>query len=396
MRAPVSPAILATQTPPVMQARRWAQALKTPADKPLIALSQAAPMEPPPEGLRQAMADALLSAPSTHIYGPALGAEPLRQTVADHWARDYGGDVSGENVAITAGCNLAFAATINTIAGPGDEVIVPVPWYFNHKMWLDMASVNTVPLATGTRLLPDPERAQKLITNKTKAIVLVSPNNPAGVEYPAPLIEAFFDLAQRNGLALIIDETYRDFGSRPPGDTAWPHQLFERADCFETFIQLYSFSKAYRMTGHRLGAIVASPERLAQIEKFLDTVQICAPQVAQVGALWGMENLADWLAAERLEVRKRHQRVLDGFSKLPGWRVAASGAYFAYVEHAFDISAEDAAKELVTKAGLLTLPGSMFAPTQDASAQRYLRFAFANASLRTLDEVFDRLSRLGL
>ena len=83
-----------------------------------------------------------------------------------------------------------------TLAGAGDEVILPTPWYFNHKMWLDMTGVRTVPLPTGATLVPDPEAAAALIGTRTRAIVLVSPNNPGGAEYPPEVIRAFHDLAR--------------------------------------------------------------------------------------------------------------------------------------------------------------------------------------------------------
>jgi aspartate/methionine/tyrosine aminotransferase len=179
-----------------------------------------------------------------------------------------------------------------TIAGPGDAVILPLPYYFNHKMWLDMAGVATQLLPTGDDLMPDPGRAASLITPQTRAIVLVSPNNPGGVAYPPALIRAFFELARARGLALIVDETYRDYLD---SDGA-PHDLFADPDWDDTLVHLYSFSKAYRLTGHRVGALMASEARLAEVEKFLDTVAICPPQVGQIGALWGMRNLSDWLA----------------------------------------------------------------------------------------------------
>ncbi|MBN8211258.1 aminotransferase class I/II-fold pyridoxal phosphate-dependent enzyme, partial [Bacillus sp. NTK071] len=85
---------------------------------------------------------------------------------------------------------------------------------------------------------------------RTKAITLVSPNNPGGVEYPPELLAAFADLARRHGIALIVDETYRDFHTQDGP----PHGLFADPDWDDTFIHLYSFSKAYRLTGHRVGA----------------------------------------------------------------------------------------------------------------------------------------------
>lgn len=371
---PLNPALAATFAPPVMEARRWLSGVSFPADRPLINVSQAAPVDPPPEGLRRAIADAALHRPDAHLYGPVLGNTDLRDAVAAQFSAAYGGALTGANVAITQGCNQAFCAVMATLAGQGDQVIVPTPWYFNHKMWLDMAGVTTVPLPCGADMLPDPDHAAALITPATRAIVLVTPNNPSGAEYPADLVGRFFDLAQAHGIALVVDETYRDFGSR---DGA-PHDLLTRPDWDRTLIQLYSFSKAYRLTGHRVGAIVAGIDRLEQVEKFLDTVAISPSQLGQIGAVWGMENLQDWLAGERAEILARRAAAAAALGALPGWTLKSAGAYFAWVEHPFDESSADLARRMVRDAGVLALPGTMFTPDSDASGARHLRIAFAN------------------
>ncbi len=284
--------------------------------------------------MRRAIAEAALNDPSAHLYGPVLGREALCEEIAAQWSEAYGGEIRPGQVGITQGCNQAFCAALATIAGTGDEVILPTPWYFNHKMWLDMAGVTTVPLACGPGMIPEAEAAGRLITPRTRAIVLVSPNNPSGAEYPAETLTAFRDLARRHGLALIVDETYRDFDSR----AGRPHDLFADPDWGDVLIQLYSFSKAYRLTGHRVGAIVAGEARLAEVEKFLDTVAICPNQLGQIAALWGMRNLRQWVAGERAEILARRAAMEAGFSALPGWKLLGCGAYFAYVEHPFSDS----------------------------------------------------------
>jgi aspartate/methionine/tyrosine aminotransferase len=379
-----------------MEARRWIAGRSFPEDRPLINLSQAAPVDPPPEPLARAMAEALIDTPSAHLYGPVLGLPEFRDELARQWSSAYGGAIRPAQVAITAGCNQAFTAAMSTLAGAGDEVILPLPFYFNHKMWLDMEGVRSVLLPTGDDLMPDPERAAALITDRTRAIVLVSPNNPAGVEYPAGLLRAFHDLAKSRGLALIVDETYRDFHSQ---DGA-PHDLFSDPDWDETLIHLYSFSKAYRLTGHRVGALMASEARLAEVEKFLDTVAICPPQVGQIGALWGMRNLGDWLAGERAEILSRRDALVAGAQRLPGWQLLGCGAYFAYVRHPFAKPSDSVAREMVEAAALLVLPGTMFGPRREeggtGQAEATLRIAFANADRAGLDRVIDRLAALDL
>ncbi|MDS9467308.1 aminotransferase [Paracoccus sp. MBLB3053] len=388
---PLNPALAATFRPPVMEARRWLEGVNFTPDRPLINVSQAAPVDPPPEPMRRAMADAALNQPDAHFYGPVLGRQELREAVARDWSHAYGGHVRPEEVAITQGCNQAFCAAIQTLAGAGDEIILPLPWYFNHKMWLDMQGIRTVGLHCGQGMIPDAAEAARLITDRTRAIVLVSPNNPSGAEYPAETLRAFFDLARSRNLALIVDETYRDFDSR----SAAPHHLFADPDWGDTLIHLYSFSKAYRLTGHRVGAAIASEARMIEIEKFLDTVAICASQIGQIGAHWGMENLKDWLAGERAEILARRAAMEAGMADLDGWKVKGCGAYFAWVEHPFDMASPELARRLVREAGVLLLPGTMFMPEGDAEGARHVRIAFANADTDGIGMLMARLKGFG-
>ena len=379
-----------TFAPPVVEAYSWLEG-KDFSQRVLINVSQAAPLAPPPAPLRAHMAK-VIEEVDTHLYGAVLGLEPLRAELARHSSTLYQGQVTTEQVAITSGCNQAFSAVVATLCRDGDEIILPTPFYFNHKMWLDISGVRCCALPCQGDMIPDSAEAARRITERTKAIVLVTPNNPCGVEYPADVIQAFYDLAKSRGLALIIDETYRDFHSQ----SGPPHRLFEQEDWQDTLIQLYSFSKAYRLTGHRVGAVVTCEARLAEIEKFLDAVTICPSLLGQKAALWGMQNLGDWLAKERLEILARRQAIVDHFPTLAakGWRLVGLGAYFAYLEHPFDISATELAKQLVEEAGVLALPGSMFLPEGDDCGRRHLRIAFANISAEMIVVLFDRMAQV--
>jgi aspartate/methionine/tyrosine aminotransferase len=331
------------------------------------------------------MAEAALNDPQAHLYGPVLGLPALRAEIAAQWSAAYGGTIAPAQVGITQGCNQAFTAVMATLAGAGDEVILPTPWYFNHKMWLDMQGVGAVPLPTGPGLIPRRTGRQPSSPRAPAPSCWSAPTTPAGRNTPPKRCRLLRSCPRPRPCA--------DRGRNLPRfrqPHGRPHDLFTDPDWADTLIHLYSFSKAYRLTGHRVGAIVASTDRLAEVEKFLDTVAICPSQLGQIAALWGMRNLAQWVAGERAEILARRAAMTGGFAALPGWRLLGCGAYFAYVEHPFDMPSDTLAKRLVHEAAILMLPGTMFQPATHPEGARQLRIAFANAT--GIAEMFSRLA----
>jgi aspartate/methionine/tyrosine aminotransferase len=377
--------IAATDAPPIPAARAWA-ARYAGAAGPAIDLTQAVPGYPPHPALLDRLAAAAGSLAAAG-YGPILGDAPLRDALAADLAATYRAAIGAEDVAITAGCNLAFAMTMETVAAPGEAVMLPAPWYFNHRMALTMRGVAAVPLPCRAEdgFVPDPGRAAALLTPAVRAIVLVSPNNPTGAVYPPEVIAAFARLARDRGLWLVLDETYRDF---LPGD-APPHALFADAAWREGVVQLYSFSKAYCVPGHRVGAVVAGQRFMAAFAKAVDTLQICAPRPAQAALAWGIGALREWRAGNRAVMAGRAAAFRAALAGLPGWTIDALGGYFAYLR--LPDAAPDAvavAEHLAAERGLLVLPGPFFGPGQ----QRHLRLAFANAEEAEIAAVSGRLS----
>ena len=233
-----------------------------PPEKPLLDLAQAVPAYPPADALTAHLASAVRQ-PEMARYTPIVGRDDLRSALADALSDAYRGRVTRDHVAITAGCNQAFCLALMALAGPGDETILAAPSYFNYQMWLEMLGISPVylPFRPERGGVPDPADAAARITPRTRAIVLVTPNNPTGAIYPPEAIEGFHRLAREAGLALVLDETYRDF---LPGDGP-PHGLFARPDWDETLVHLYSFSKVYSLTGYRVGALAAGGGLLAEV-----------------------------------------------------------------------------------------------------------------------------------
>ncbi len=216
--------------------------------------------------------------------------------------------------------------------------------------------------------------------------MIVSPSNPTGAVYPPAVIDQFRDLAAERGIALIVDETYRDFLSDEDGP---PHNLIQSNGWDETLVQLYSFSKSFSLTGYRVGAITASARVIETIAKVMDTVQICTPRISQYAALYGLQHCWPWVAEKRAMLAAREAALRDAFSEGDlGYKLISAGGYFAYIEHPFEhLSAKEVARSLADEQNILCLPGSFFGPGQE----RFLRFAFANAEVSEIATLGERL-----
>ncbi|KAI8986309.1 PLP-dependent transferase [Trametes punicea] len=402
----LSNAIKATSRPPIPQAYEWAEKYVATATRPLLDMSQGVPGVPPPPALLEALARAS-SAPQNCGYIPAAGLPDLRHAMVAEMKQSYGADadITYHDIAITAGCNLAFVTIAMILADAGDEVILPVPWYFNHEMTLTMLGIKPVLLHTYARegFLPSPERCAALITEKTKAIVLVTPNNPTGAIYPPSLVASFAKLARDRNVALVLDETYRDFIT-----TSAPHRLFTRPavelgevvppawDWRSTFIHLFSFSKSYCIPGHRLGLICASPDIMPAIIKALDSLQICPPRPPQVALAPLLPSLRSFVRETAEAVAHRH--TLFKARLPPRWKIGSQGGYYAFVRHPFaGQHANDVCQRLAQEMGVVTLPAGFFGPKGEEDQlvmdeDRWVRFSVANVDDRRVELVCERLA----
>lgn len=384
----INPHVARALAPPTNETSTWLAQGDYNRDLPLLDASQAVPSYPPADELIEHLAQQV-RVPETAFYAPILGIPDLRQALAESLSGAYGADVPAENIAITSGGNHAYCMAILALAGPGDEVILPEPYYFNHQMWFDMQGIGTRLLAcreTPDGLLPDVDEARALVGERTRAIVLVSPNNPTGTVYSPEHLAAFHELARQTGTALLVDETYKDF--LPGGDS--PHGLFGDPEWTETFVFLYSFSKVYSLTGYRVGALAGGPHFIEAVSKIADTLTICAPHIGQKAALFGLRHLDDWARAKRDQLTQRLDLLRSAFVRQePDFKLVSSGAFFGYVTHPFETeSSLEISHRLFRQMSLLTWPGTFFGPNQD----RYIRLAFANSGPDDIVEIVRRLA----
>ncbi|KAF8651027.1 hypothetical protein AX16_004961 [Volvariella volvacea WC 439] len=278
-------------------------------------------------------------------------------------------------------------------------------------MSLNLLGMKAVPLPTkaSAGFFPSVEDCEALITPWTRAIALVTPNNPVrlnspssvmitgstsfnqtGAIYPSSLLASFLALARKHDVALILDETYRDFILTGP-----PHKLFDSQDWRTNLIHLFSFSKSYCIPGHRLGAIVASPAFIEQVITVLDCLQICPPRPPQIALEPLLPALRSFVHHNAVQLEQRHAL----FKKLlpQDWVIGSQGAYYTFVKHPFTgVSAEEVCKRLAVDLGVVTLPVSFFRdnstkPESDED-DRWVRFSVANVDDEKLARVCERLA----
>ena len=393
-RMRLSARTLGLMASPIAEAHAWLP--QRTGSRRLLDMSQAAPSYPTAPEIADRIC-ATARAVDGGRYAPPPGLPSLNAAFAAELSRDYGAPIDATEVLPTGGCNQAFCVVTSTLTEPGDEVILPVPYYFNHDMWLRLNGVRPVylepvddPLVAGPNVLvPDPDRAAALITERTRAIVVVTPANPTGVTTPPEVIHRFAELAAANDLALILDETYRNFRST----SAPTHRLFSGERWRDTVISLHSFSKDLAIPGYRVGAVVAGKAVLYEVMKAMDCVQISAPRIGQEAVIAGLLDAGEWRRTQTARVADA-QRVFESVmaARPGGFRLAASGAFFGWVRHPFDrVPVAEVVRRLVLDHDVLVIPGTAFTPTDGG----WLRFSFANLDPADLIELGDRLVEAG-
>lgn len=354
----------------------------------VINLGQAIPNLPPsPQALEAA--GRALAEPDTHVYSPDAGLLPLRRALAEALAheQDLAADAERQ-ILITAGANQAFLLALLTLLEPGDRVVLPGPYFFNHEMAVRLAGgipVNAPLDPAGGFQLRTADLRPYL--EGARAVVLCSPNNPTGAVYaPAELARLARELAAR-GIALLVDETYR-------------HLVYGQARYFnpgalpeahDTVITVGSFSKSYSLTGWRVGYLVAPAGFVDEAIKVQDTMVICAAVVAQKAALGALQEGPAFLLARRAALDRRRRLLAAHLAAIPSLRwQPTEGAFFAFVRVAGCTDSLRLAMDVLERAHVVTIPGSLFGP----AGEGYLRLSYGSVEEAELAEACGRLERM--
>ncbi|MBN2430851.1 MAG: pyridoxal phosphate-dependent aminotransferase [Acidobacteria bacterium] len=380
--------ILRTEAPAILEMHEAAARLRS-AGRDLLHFGQAVPDLDPPEAALEALREALNEA-AVHTYSVDSGIPELRQAVADDYRERWGVALDPDReILITAGANHAFFQALLSVVNPGESVLVPTPYYFNHAMALQMLGIKRRDwpmIVVQDRFALDLDRLDESLSDDTAGIVCVNPNNPTGTVFSANELKTLVERCAHAGKVLFYDEVYGRlyFGEDPP-----PHP-FRVPGGRECTVVLGSFSKMFGITGWRIGYLIAPAALWDQLLKVQDTTIICAPVAGQVLARECLRQGDRQLAEYRRTLKRRAENLAAIVADVPDlrWR-APHGALFAMVACPLDVSSRRLALELLEREGVVTVPGAGFGP----DGEGHLRISFGFAREPELDELAQRLRR---
>ncbi len=339
---------------------------------------------PPPEVFRRVQQ--CLENPVINRYGPVEGIPELQQALKKKLHTSNCIQIGEDNaIVVTAGSNMAFNTAILAICDPGDEVIIPLPYYFNHEMSLVMERCKPVTVSTGENYHVRLEGIEAAITDKTRAIATISPNNPSGAVYTREELAGVNELCQKHHLYHISDEAYEDFCY----DRHRHHSAASNPESRAHTISLFSFSKGYGLAGWRVGYMVIPNTLLDAVKKIQDTILISPPMVSQHAALGALEAGQEFIKSKSEHMAQKRDLMLDGLAGITCLKnvPVSEGAFYVMLE--LDSSAKDMelVQSLITEYGVATLPGSAFGLHEGC----HLRLSFGALSD---DEIRTGLERL--
>jgi aspartate/methionine/tyrosine aminotransferase len=352
-----------------------------------ISLGQGVVHYGPPQAALDAVSGALGS-PSTHEYQDGAGLPALVDRLALKLREENGIDVArGVRIMVTAGANMAFMHAVLAITAPGDEVILNVPFYFNHEMAIQMADCTPVRVATDDRYQPRLDALRAAITDRTRAIVTVTPNNPSGAVFSEEALRDINALCRDRGIYHIADEVYEYFtygSARHVSSGAFP-------GAEDHTIAMYSLSKAYGFAGWRIGYMTYPEHLAAAMAKSQDTILVCPPVASQIAAIAALEVGRRYCEPYVHELASIRDDVFGQLSALAPLATvpAADGAFYCLLKVNTDQDPMGVAERLIREHQVAVIPGPAFGMTDGC----YFRVAYGALQKATVAAGIGRLVR---
>jgi aspartate/methionine/tyrosine aminotransferase len=352
-----------------------------------ISLGQGVVHYGPPQAALDAVRAALTD-PSTHEYENGSGLPALLDRLTVKLRDENGIDASrgsDTNIMVTAGANMAFMHAVFAITQPGDEIILNVPFYFNHEMAIQMAGCTPIRVATDDRYQPRIDALRRAITDRTRAIVTVSPNNPSGAVFGDAVLRDVNALCGERGLYHIADEVYEYFtygAARHVSSATFPGAPGHT-------ISMFSLSKAYGFAGWRIGYLTYPGHLHSAMMKIQDTILVCPPVVSQIAAIAAIDVGRAYCEPHVRELAEVREIVVSKLTALaPIASVpAADGAFYCLLNVDADVDPMQVAERLIREHKVAVIPGPAFGMTDGC----YFRVAYGALQKETVAEGIGRL-----
>lgn len=320
-------------------------------------------------------------------YTSNYGLLELRELLSAHIEEKYGIRYDPTNqilvtVGVSEGIDLALRATLE----PGDEVIVPEPCFASYKPCVMFAGGVPVPIATGpeTGFTPTPEQIQAAITPRTRAIMLCSPNNPTGAVMARSALQEIVNVANQHDLYIISDEIYDKlvYGVE--------HTCIPSLDgAYERTIYLNGFSKAFAMTGWRIGYAAANPEVLEAMMKIHQYVLMCAPITAQMAAIEALKNGEGDTQEMARQYDRRRRLIVSSLNNMGLKCFEPKGAFYAFpCIESTGLSSDEFAERLLLDEKVAVVPGNAFGECGEG----YIRCSYAT-SLHNIQQAMQHMAK---
>lgn len=271
-------------------------------------------------------------------YSPSQGFEDYREKLAEFYRNRSGLPVNTEDVLITTGGSEALSFTMSAICDQGDEIIIPEPFYANYNGFANTVGAKITPIKADIKnnfALPPISEFEKLITAKTKAILICNPGNPTGYLYTKEEIEQLAKLVKKHNLYLIADEVYREFAY----DGATHNSILKEEGIEENAIMVDSVSKRFSMCGARIGCMVTKNKEILSTALKFAQARLSPPTFAQIASKAALDTPESYFTAVREEYVERRNALVKALKEIPGVEVAdPSGAFYCIAELPVDDS----------------------------------------------------------
>ncbi|MBA7691001.1 Aspartate aminotransferase [subsurface metagenome] len=273
-------------------------------------------------------------------YGPSQGTPMLREAIAQYLSEDYSLNIETGDVFITTGGSEAILFLMLSTLNPGDDILIPEPFYANYNSIACIAGVNIVPITTSVEdgfHLPPKEKIESVVTDKTKAMLVCTPNNPTGTVLTEEEMFIIHNLCKKHSLFLLSDEVYREFVY----DGKSQISALSLPEIEERVIVMDSISKRFSACGARVGFIINRNKKIMdRILKF-SQARLCPPTLEQIGAIAAYKNIDKYIRPMIQEYEMRRNVLFEGLQTIPGvYGHKPEGAFYTVLK----LSVKDADK----------------------------------------------------